>query len=124
MAGAVDLSVLKQPPPGPDGAAAGVSGGVEVSEANFEAEVLLRSNEVPVVVLLWSPRSAASVELGDDLAALSNADGGTWSLVTANVDTTPRVAQMFGVQWPPVSRSPVSRARSPRISCAAGSTHC
>jgi putative thioredoxin len=103
MAGAVDLSVLKQPPPSPDGpaGAVGISGGVEVTEANVEAEVLARSNEVPVVVLLWSPRSAPSVELGEDLAALANADGGKWTLATVNVDTTPRVAQMFGVQAVP-----------------------
>jgi putative thioredoxin len=99
MAGAVDLSVLKQPPPSADGATGGgISGGVEVTEANIEAEVLTRSNEVPVVVVLWSSRSAASIELGDSLAALVNADGGTWALATVNVDTTPRVAQMFGVQ--------------------------
>jgi putative thioredoxin len=99
MAGAVDLSALKQPPPSPDGVAGGgVTGGVEVTEANIEAEVLARSNEVPVVVLLWSSRSAQSIELGDDLAALAAADGGKWTLATVNVDTTPRVAQMFGVQ--------------------------
>jgi putative thioredoxin len=104
MAGAVDLSVLKQPPPGPDGPAGGggsISGGVEVTEANIEPEVLVRSNEVPVVVLLWSPRSAPSLELGDDLAALAKADGGKWILATVNVDTTPRVAQMFGAQAVP-----------------------
>ena len=102
LAGAVDLSALKQPPPSSDGPApAGVSGGVEVTEANIETEVLARSNELPVVVLLWSPRSEASIELGDALATLANADGGKWSLATVNVDTTPRVAQMFGVQAVP-----------------------
>jgi putative thioredoxin len=103
MAGAVDLSVLKQPPPSPDGPAGGggISGGVEVTEANIEPEVLVRSNEVPVVVLLWSPRSAPSIELGNALAALADADGGKWTLATVNVDTTARVAQMFGVQAVP-----------------------
>ncbi|PXX02541.1 putative thioredoxin [Mycolicibacterium moriokaense] len=100
MAGAVDLSALKQPPPSRDGAAA-APGGVEVTEANFEAEVLVRSNEVPVVVLLWSPRSEASAQLGDALAQLADADGGKWSLATVNVDVVPRVAQMFGVQAVP-----------------------
>ena len=74
---------------------------MEVTEANFEAEVLLRSNQVPVVVLLWSPRSDASVQLGDALASLADNDGGKWSLATVNVDTTPRVAQIFGVQAVP-----------------------
>jgi putative thioredoxin len=100
MAGAVDLSALKQPPPPRDGAAA-APGGVEVTEANLEAEVLVRSSQVPVVVLLWSPRSEASAQLGDALAQLADADGGKWSLATVNVDAVPRVAQMFGVQAVP-----------------------
>lgn len=63
--------------------------------------MLARSNEVPVVVLLWTPRSEASAQLGDVLAALANADGGKWALTTVNVDTAPRVAQVFGVQAVP-----------------------
>jgi putative thioredoxin len=100
MAGAVDLSALKQPPPSRDAAAA-TPGGVEITEANLEAEVLVRSSQVPVVVLLWSPRSEASAQLGDVLAQLAAADGGKWSLGTVNVDAVPRVAQMFGVQAVP-----------------------
>ena len=102
MAGAIDLSALKQPANvAAGGGAAAPSGGVEVTEANFEAEVLVRSGQVPVVVLLWSPRSDASVQLGDVLANLAAADGGKWSLATVNVDVVPRVAQMFGVQTIP-----------------------
>ena len=74
---------------------------MELTEANFEAEVLVRSSQVPVVVLLWSPRSEASAQLGDALAQLADADGGKWSLATVNVDAVPRVAQMFGVQAVP-----------------------
>jgi putative thioredoxin len=99
MAGAVDLSALKQRAASAQGGeAAGPPGGVEVTEANLEAEVLVRSSQVPVVVLLWSPRSDASVQLGNVLAQLADADGGKWSLATVNVDAVPRVAQMFGVQ--------------------------
>ena len=102
LAGAVDLSALKQrPAAGGDGPAPAGPGGVEVTEANFEAEVLVRSSQVPVVVLLWSPRSDASVQLGDTLAGFAAADGGKWSLAVVNVDTTPRVAQMFGIQGVP-----------------------
>ena len=54
-----------------------------------------------MVVLLWSPRSEASAQLGDVLAQLADADGGKWSLATVNVDAVPRVAQMFGVQAVP-----------------------
>jgi putative thioredoxin len=102
MAGAVDLSALKQraSTSGEAGASA-PAGGVEITEANLEDEVLVRSGQIPVVVLLWSPRSEVSAELGDALAALATADGGKWSLATVNVDVVPRVAQMFGVQAVP-----------------------
>lgn len=100
MTGAVDLSGLKQrSQPGGAGPAGG--GGVVIDETNFEAEVLVRSGQVPVVVLLWSPRSEACVKLADALAALVAADNGRWSLATVNVDATPRVAAMFGVEAVP-----------------------
>lgn len=101
------MSGLKQPArpasgpagPAPSGAEAGP--GVTVTEANFETEVLLRSEEVPVVVVLWSPRSDACVQLLEALAGLAAEDNGTWSLATVNVDVAPRVAQIFGVDAVP-----------------------
>jgi putative thioredoxin len=101
LAGAVDLSALKNRPAEGQEPAAGGPGGVEITEANLEAEVLVRSNEVPVVVLLWSPRSDSSVQLGQTLAALAEQDAGRWSFGTVNVDTTARIAQMFGIQGVP-----------------------
>lgn len=99
MTGAVDLSSLKQRTP--QGSAGGGAPGVEITEANLEAEVLVRSSEVPVVVLLWSPRSEVCVALADALGTLATADNGTWSLATINVDAAPRVAAMFGVEAVP-----------------------
>lgn len=102
LAGAVDLSALKRP--AASGEAAPAPGGpnvTEVTEANFEAEVLVRSGQVPVVVVLWSPRSDASSQLTETFADLASADGGKWSLAAVNVDTTPRIAQMFGIQAVP-----------------------
>lgn len=98
MTGAVDLSGLKKRPPG---GGAGAGGGVEVTETNFEAEVLVRSTEIPVVVLLWSPRSQACVDLLDALGALAAADAGKWALATVNVDAAPRVGAIFGVEGVP-----------------------
>ncbi|MBV9641109.1 MAG: tetratricopeptide repeat protein [Mycobacteriaceae bacterium] len=100
MAGAVDLSALKQRASQQNEGAAATAG-VEITEANFEAEVLARSNEVVVVVVLWSPRSDASAQLADTLGGLAAEDGGTWSLGTVNVDAAPRVAQIFGAQAVP-----------------------
>lgn len=118
LAGAIDLSALKQPPPS-QAAPAGPSGAIQVTEANLEAEVLVRSGEKPVVVLLWTPRSEASVALGDVFAELAAADGDTWALALVNVDTTPRVAQMFGVQAVPtvvavVGGQPVASFQGPQ----------
>src|SRR3984957_18993701 len=106
MAGAVDLSALKQ-----RGAATGDAAGknnvpaepagIEITEANFEDEVLLRSNQVPVVVLLWSPRSDVCLQLADTLSGLAATDNGKWSLASVNVDVAPRVAQIFGVEAVP-----------------------
>jgi putative thioredoxin len=108
MTGAVDLSGLKQraqqnaSAAGPAGPATPAApGATEITEANFEAEVLLRSDEVPVVVVLWSPRSDACVQLVDALSTLAAEDDGKWSLATVNVDVTPRVAQIFGVEAVP-----------------------
>lgn len=101
LAGAVDLSGLKQRAQQPAGGASAPAGGVEITEANFEAEVLVRSGQVPVVVVLYSPRSDASVQLAEVLAALAGEDNGTWSLATVNVDVVPRVAQMFGIEAVP-----------------------
>lgn len=109
MTGAVDLSGLKQRAQqnasasgGPAGqTTSAVPGATEVTEANFENEVLIRSDEVPVVVLLWSPRSDACVQLVDTLSGLASEDAGKWSLATVDVDVTPRVAQIFGVEAVP-----------------------
>lgn len=108
LAGAVDLSGLKQraqqnaSASGPAGASAPATpGGTEVTEANFEEQVIVRSDEVPVVVLLWSPRSDACVQLLETLSGMAAEDGGTWALATVNVDVTPRVAQIFGVDAVP-----------------------
>lgn len=99
MTGAVDLSGLKQR--SQQGSAVGGAAGVEVTEANLEAEVLVRSSQVPVVVLLWSPRSEICIATAEALGALAAADKGTWSLATVNVDAVPRVAAMFGVEAVP-----------------------
>jgi len=107
LAGAVDLSALKQraqqsSPAGADAQAGSAKlAGVEITTANFEDEVLIRSNQVPVVVLLWSPRSDVCLQLAEILSRLASDDGGKWSLATVNVDTVPEVAQIFGIQVVP-----------------------
>ena len=101
LAGAVDLSGLKQRATQTGASGGGGAPGIELTEANFEAEVLVRSSQVPVVVLLWSPRSEACIQLADALGGLAEADAGKWSFATVNVDVVPRLAQMFGIEAVP-----------------------
>ncbi|MFY2862065.1 tetratricopeptide repeat protein [Mycobacterium sp. THU-M104] len=110
LAGAVDLSGLKQRAQhnasagGPGGRAASAAPGVtEVTEVNFEDEVLIRSGEVPVVVLLWLPRNDACAQLAETLSRLAAEDDGKWSLATVDVESAPGVAQAFGVEAVPTA---------------------
>ncbi len=126
MAGAVDLSGLKQraqQQASASGAASGPGpagpGVTEITEVNFEDAVINRSDEVPVVVVLWSPRSELCVELVETLSGLAADDNGTWSLATVNVDVAPRVAQIFGVEAVPTvvalaAGQPVSSFQGPQ----------
>ncbi|MFZ2176521.1 MAG: tetratricopeptide repeat protein [Rhodococcus sp. (in: high G+C Gram-positive bacteria)] len=114
MSGAVDLSALKEratPPPPPsapgggDGTAAPTASGpaavVEVTEATFEAEVLIRSQQVPVIVDLWATWCEPCKQLSPLLEKLAVEAGGTWVLAKVDVDANPRIAQAFGVQSVP-----------------------
>lgn len=71
---------------------------VDVTEATFQTEVLDRSFQVPVVVDLGSPRAQPSAVLTPTLSALATEHAGTWVHARVDVDTSPRIAQAFGVQ--------------------------
>jgi putative thioredoxin len=105
--GAIDLSALRKPAgaPGAPSAEGGAAGGLyvlNVSEANFQADVIDRSLQAPVVVELWSPRSQGSNALGAVLVQLSTEYAGKFLLARVDVDANPQVAQAFGVQAVPV----------------------
>lgn len=74
---------------------------LEVGEANFQADVIERSLQAPVVVELYSPRSQGSNALGAVLAQLSTEYDGKFLLARIDVDANPQVAQAFGVQAVP-----------------------
>ncbi|WP_307786488.1 tetratricopeptide repeat protein [Rhodococcus sp. KRD197] len=103
IAGAVDLSGLKDRPAPPAAAggdedASGLPPIVDVTTASFEAEVLRRSSQVPVIVDLGSARSPQSVALTRQLAQLALEAGGRWVHARVDVDSNPQIAQAFGVQ--------------------------
>jgi putative thioredoxin len=121
IAGAVDLSALRAradaarnaasgatasagsaapTAPGAPGQAGTGAGNwvLDVTEQTFQAEVLERSLQVPVVVDLWATWCQPCKQLSPVLERLAEEGGGTWILAKIDVDANPRIAQAFGVQ--------------------------
>ncbi len=114
LAGAVDLSALKSRAEAQRGAAA--TGGapgqpgtpstggasatrVQVDEASFEQEVLVRSARVPVIIELVSQR--APTPMTSMLAALADEAAGAWVHATVDVDSSPGIAQALQARTVP-----------------------
>ena len=109
MAGAVDLSALKtkadnasrQPAaggPAENTSAPGTPTVIDVTESTFQAEVVGRSMQVPVVVDLWAEWCGPCKQLSPVLERLAAEGGGSWVLAKVDVDANPRIAQLFQVQ--------------------------
>lgn len=105
LRGAVDLSALSQPAqpaaaaaasPAPDGVV------IEVSAANFQ-ELVTTSMTVPVVVDLYSNRSAASTQLSATLQQLATTFAGRFQLARVDADANPQIAQAVGAQSLPTT---------------------
>jgi putative thioredoxin len=71
---------------------------MDVTDATFEADVLERSAEVPIVVDLWAEWCGPCRTLGPILEKVVGETGGTVELVKVDVDANPRVAATFQVQ--------------------------
>ena len=71
---------------------------VDVTDATFDAEVVAKSAEVPVVVDLWAPWCGPCRTLGPLIERAVDATEGRVILVKVNVDENPRISQAFQVQ--------------------------
>ncbi len=74
---------------------------VDVSEENFEAEVLVKSKQVPVIVCLGSGRHAPSAQVLAILEKLTLEYAGKISLARVDTDSNPQIAAAFQTQTVP-----------------------
>jgi putative thioredoxin len=71
---------------------------IDVTDATFEQEVLLRSSELPVVVDLWAPWCGPCRTLGPIIEKVIDDTGGAVALAKVNVDENPAISGSFQVQ--------------------------
>ena len=70
----------------------------DVTDDTFEADVLVRSETVPVVVDLWAPWCGPCKTLGPILEKVIDSTDGAVELAKINVDENPRSGATFRVQ--------------------------
>lgn len=112
MAGALDLGALKAQAEakkeaerraaqaGPS--ATGLAPVVAAGDATFEAEVLDRSMQVPVVVAFYTPRDPGSMGIIRALENKAQQDGGIWVAALVDIEAAPGLVQALGVPGVPL----------------------
>ena len=107
--GAVDLGARQaaaqrrqraaQAPPADDAASTAV---IEVTDETFNAEVVTRSQTVPVIMDLWAEWCGPCKQLGPILEKLAAEADGAWILAKVDVDANPQLSQALQVQSIPM----------------------
>jgi len=78
---------------------------VDVSEADFEYEVLAFSQNMPVVVDFWAPWCQPCKTLTPMLESLAHENQGAFRLARVNVDDNPNLAMRYGVRSIPTVKA-------------------
>ena len=103
--GAVDLSARASAPAAEDAAAPSGEGLhipliTTTDEENFQ-DVMSTSQAVPVIMIMWSPRSLESKPTLAMLEEIAREQAGKFQLVEVDIDKAPAIAQAFQIQGVP-----------------------
>ena len=104
--GAVDLSARSSAPTAPEASASAAGEGLHIplitttDEENFQ-DVMSTSQAVPVIMVMWSPRSLESKPMLAMLEEITRENAGAFQLVEVDIDQAPAIAQAFQIQGVP-----------------------
>ena len=104
--GAVDLSARSSAPAPEESATPAAGEGLHIplitttDEENFQ-DVMSTSQAVPVIMVMWSPRSLESKPTLAMLEEIAREQAGKFQLVEVDIDKAPAIAQAFQIQGVP-----------------------
>ena len=104
--GAVDLSARASAPSSDQSEAPAAGEGLHIplitttDEENFQ-DVMSTSQAVPVIMIMWSPRSLESKPALAMLEEIAREQAGKFQLVEVDIDKAPAIAQAFQIQGVP-----------------------